>query len=238
MRALPTLGLSVPLFNEEAVVKGVVEELLQAARAAELPLTLALVDNGSTDGTAAGVAALRRAHGRVILPVSLSENRGYGAGILAGMDALEAQPGLELLGWTWGDGQVHPAVLPVLAAACRDGADLAKARRIVRQDGWNRLVVTTVYAAACRLRGFSTPDVNGCPKVWRRDAWARMPRDETWLLDPLCVAAAERAGLSVVDAPVVMRARRGGRSKVRLRTLGVFAQALLRMPPVTPPAGR
>lgn len=236
MRALPHVGLALPLLDEAAGLERVVEQLLATRRDAGMPLTLALVDNGSTDGTRSVVTSLAARH-EGVLPVLLDHNRGYGGGILAGMAALEAQPEVAVLGWAWGDGQVHPAVLPLLAAALQDGADLAKARRVVRRDGWNRLLVTTVYGWVCRAKGFSTPDVNGCPKLWTREAWAQMPRDDSWLLDAVCVAEAERLGLSVADAPVVMEPRAAGQSKVRLATVRLFAERFARLPRVVRPPG-
>jgi glycosyltransferase involved in cell wall biosynthesis len=236
VKALPHVGLALPLLNEAAGLHRVVEELLATQTQAGLPLTLALVDNGSTDGTRAAVTALAARHAEVI-PVLMNTNLGYGGGILAGMAALEACPEVTFLGWAWGDGQVHPSVLPVLAAALAEGADLAKARRVVRRDGLGRLAVTTVYGWVCRAKGFATPDVNGCPKLWTRAAWARMPRDESWLLDALCVAEAERLGLTVADAPVVMERRQAGQSKVRMSTVRLFAERFARLPRVVRPTG-
>ena len=46
-----TLGLSVPLYDEEALVEAVVTELIGALEAGDVPFRLALVDNGSRDRT-------------------------------------------------------------------------------------------------------------------------------------------------------------------------------------------
>ena len=163
------------------------------------------------------------------LAVHLQKNAGYGGGILAGLRALP--PDLEVLGWMWGDNQIDPAaVLLPLYRACRDGdAALAKARRVTRQDGWQRRAVTTVYAATMRWGvGVRTPDVNGCPKLFRREALAALDlRSEDWFLDAEAILKAEARGLRIADHPAVMRPRAAGRSKVRLATVREFVGHIL-----------
>ena len=98
-----SLGLAIPFFNEEAVCEPVVRALSVALIGARIPHTMALVDNGSTDGTARILNRLA-----VELPnlrvMHLEVNAGYGGGILAGMRQLETP----VVGWCWGDGQVAP----------------------------------------------------------------------------------------------------------------------------------
>ncbi len=217
------IGLAVPLLDEGPNVDRVARDLLAVADAHGLDLVVGLVDNGSRDDTGARVDALAAADAR-IRAVHLPENAGYGGGILAGARALVAAEDPDAVGWAWGDGQVDPAVLPALVAALEGGAMLAKARRVERQDGWRRRAVTGTYAAVMRGLGVRTPDVNGCPKLLRREAWAALdPQHTDWFLDPEVVLGAEARGWVVADAPVVMRPRTAGRSKVRWRTVAEFS---------------
>ena len=221
-----SLGLSVPLFNEEALVEAVVAELVAALEAGEVPFRLALVDNGSRDDTGALVDAL--AQDPRILAVHVSPNRGYGGGILAGLAALAGE-GHEVLGWTWGDGQVDPTVIPGLYRLCLEGADLAKARRTERQTGPARRLVSAGYEAVTRALGVRTRDVNGCPKLLRAEALTALaPRHTDWFLDAEVVLGVESRGLRVAELPVVMRPRAAGESKVRARTLLEFVGNLAR----------
>ena len=106
---------------------------------------------------------------------------------------------------------------------------LAKAQRIERRDGWQRFAVTKTYAATMRLLGVRTPDVNGCPKLLRREAWeALAPQSTDWFLDPEVVLATEERGWQITNAPVVMQARMAGQSKVRLSTSLEFVVNLTR----------
>jgi len=222
-----SLGLAIPLYDEEALVVEVTTGLLRALDLAGLEFRLALVNNGSRDRTGELVADLAR--DPRVRAVQLAENAGYGGGILAGIRALLAEGAPEVLGWCWGDGQVDPAVIPSLYARCQQGAMLAKARRVERQDGAQRRLVTTGYAATVGLLGVRTPDVNGCPKLLRREAWeALAPHHADWFLDAEVVLGAEARGWRIEDEPVVMRRRKAGRSKVRLATVGEFALNLAR----------
>ena len=216
------VGLAVPLYDEAALVERVTSGILDAAEDAGLDLWICLVDNGSTDETGALVDRLAE-HPRV-RAVHLRPNQGYGGDIRAGLRDLTENVDPDLIGWAWGDGQVDPAVLGPLVAACAGGAPLAKARRVERQDGWRRRAITTSYALVMRAMGTRTADVNGCPKLLTREALAELnPQNNDWFLDPAVVLGAEARGWRIADSPVVMRPRTAGRSKVRWSTVGEFA---------------
>ena len=222
------VGLAIPLLDEGPLVSSVAAAFLHVADDHELDLHLCLVDNGSSDDTRARVQALACAESR-ISGVYLDQNAGYGGGILAGVRHLVADLDPDLVGWAWGDGQVDPAVLPALVAAFKDDIMLAKARRVERRDGWRRQLVTTVYAATVRALGVQTPDVNGCPKLMRREAWAALdPQSTDWFLDPEVILGAEERAWGIADAPVVMTPRRAGRSKVSWTTVAEFVDHLVR----------
>ena len=221
-------GLTLPLLDEDRLVDAVTRRILSVADAAGMDIVLCLVDNGSQDGTRARIQTLEGSDDR-IRGVYLDENAGYGGGILAGMRHLVGIADLDIVGWAWGDGQVDPSVLPTLVRACTDGAMMAKARRVERRDGRRRRFVSQAYAAVTRGLGVRTPDVNGCPKLLRREAWLTLsPRSRDWFLDPEVILGAEERGWRIADAPVVMQPRMAGRSKVDWRTAAEFGWNLAR----------
>ena len=222
-----SLGLSVPLYDEEALVEAVVAEIIGALQAGGVPFRLALVDNGSRDRT--GEIVDRLAADPRVMAVHLTPNQGYGGGILAGIAALRATGADEVLGWCWGDGQVDPAVIPALYAACLGGVDLAKARRNERRTGAQRRLVSAAYEAVTRALGVRTRDVNGCPKLLRAEAWeaiGAVHRD--WFLDAEVVLGVEARRMRIAERPVVLRERAAGQSKVRLSTALEFVENLAR----------
>jgi glycosyltransferase involved in cell wall biosynthesis len=101
----------VPAFQAEAHLGGVLARLAALPRAPEI----LVVDDGSTDGTA---AVARDAGVRVL---SLPENRGKGHALLAGFGALSGFDGVVTLD---ADGQHPPECLPAFVRAAEQGADL------------------------------------------------------------------------------------------------------------------
>jgi len=216
----PTLALTIPLFDEEGNVEAVTRGLLEAFRTAGVRLTLQLVDNGSRDGTRAVIERLEREEPEV-RGIYLDANAGYGGGILAGMNAADA----DVVGYMWGDDQVAAEdVVRVYRRLLVDEADLAKARRVQRIDGWQRAVITRVYnTATLWLFHITSTDTNGCPKLFRRETWQLLaPQSSDWFLDPEIMIDVARKGLKLTEVDVLARPRTKGVSKVGSGTVLEF----------------
>ncbi|MFC8525825.1 glycosyltransferase family 2 protein [Nocardia sp. NPDC057227] len=165
-----------------------------------------VVDNGSTDGTA---AVARAAGARVIS----EPTPGYGAAVQAGIAA--AATGVVAV--LDGDGSMDPGELPELVGAVTAGADLAVGRRRPVQRGcwpWHARLGNRVIAARLRRRGVPVHDI-GAMRVARRDALLALgplhPRFG-YPLELLVRAAA--AGWRIVEFDIGYRPRAGGVSKV------------------------
>ena len=219
----PPLGLAIPFFNEEAAAQSVILELTNALREARVPHAIALVNNGSTDSTGKILNRLA-SKDESLLVLHLEENGGYGGGILAGMRQLQTP----ILGWMWGDGQVAARVgVEAYEALVSTGAELAKARRIQREDGGQRWAVSKAYNLAMRALGSKLSDANGCPKLFTREAWDAIDaRSTDWFLDPEVVLKALEKGLVWTEVDAVMQARASGVSKVHRDTVVEFLKHL------------
>ena len=135
---------------------------------------------------------------------------------------LKAQQ-VDWIGWMWGDNQIDPQILAPLCTALAKGADLAKANRIKRQDGWQRLAVTRAYHHLMKWKGYPMVDINGCPKLMTRALYEQIqPSAHNWFLDPEVMVAAQRLGAHIHLEDTVMRPRVGGVSKVKAKTLVEF----------------
>ncbi|MBN95472.1 MAG: hypothetical protein CL928_15635, partial [Deltaproteobacteria bacterium] len=225
----PSLGLCIPLYNEEGNVEAVARDLLGAFRQASVPLQLVLVDNGSTDDTRKLIGTLAASEPE-ISGVFLERNRGYGGGILAGMARLGGDR--EVVGYMWGDGQIGGSdVIRVYRRLVAEKADLAKARRVERVDGWRRAAVSRVYnAMTLWLFHVTSPDTNGCPKLFSRTTWKQLaPHSEDWFLDPEIMIAVASRGLKLAEVDVVARPRTAGVSKVGTGTVLEFCKNIVKV---------
>jgi glycosyltransferase involved in cell wall biosynthesis len=171
---------------------------------------LLVVDNGSTDQTAAVAAS----HGARVVQ---EPRRGFGAACWAGVQAAQHA---EVLAFADADGSLDGADLPAVAGpVLRGEADLVVGSRGARREpgAMSALAVleNRVLGLACRLL-FGVPLSDLGPfRAIRREvllALGMTDRGSGWPLEMIGRAGA--AGLRVVEVPVRYRSRAGGRSKV------------------------
>jgi glycosyltransferase involved in cell wall biosynthesis len=215
----------VPALDEAATIAGVV------AGAAEACDEVVVVDNGSTDDTAA------RAEGAGARVVR-EPRRGYGAACLAG--ALAADPAAVLI-FLDGDGSDDPGALPAVSAPVVAGrADLVLGSRALgrREPGavlGHQMAANRAMARLVRfVWGARVTDLGPLRAIARRDLLALGMRSRTYGWPLEMVVKAARAGLRVTEVPVDARPRGGGASKVSgtlsgtVRTAARFAEVLVR----------
>ncbi len=201
------VSVVIPCLNEEDPIAGVVAEVL-AIGADEV----IVVDNGSTDATAAHA---RAAGARVIS----EPRRGYGRACATGGAAV--RPDTEIVCFLDGDGSDVPACLPdVVGPVARREADFVMGSRLrgKREAG----SMTPQQLVAGRLAGLLMRAVYGVAftdmspfRAIRVANLRRLSMSETtygWNLEMQMRAAA--AGYRILEVPVDHRCRRGGVSKV------------------------
>ncbi len=225
--SLPDLSVVVPCFNEEDSLPLSIPPLVDLLAAQGFLFELVLVNNGSADGTGDVIDRFVR-EGMPVVRVDVAVNRGYGFGILRGLEAARGR----LLGYMCADGQVSPAdVARVMRAALLSGGDaLVKARRVSRGDGLIRWIQSRVFNLLCLLLFRTlTTDVNGTPKVIGRDTYERMNlQSRDWFIDAETVFKAKTLGLSFIEVPVDFKPRQAGRSWVNVGTTLEFARNMVR----------
>jgi glycosyltransferase involved in cell wall biosynthesis len=206
----------IPAWNEEDNLPAVLDEL----GAALADTDVLVVDDGSTDGT----AAVARARGADVL--SFGANRGLREGIAAGY-AYAEERGYAYVGRVDADGQ-HPVdeLARLLDIVRADGADVAVGSRFATGDGYepyryehspSRRLGTSVLRRAMRA-ALGRPFLDATSGMYAANRRA-MPA----LGVPYTSGAPEvesllrlrEAGLRVVEVPVHMRERASGESKLR-----------------------
>ena len=231
--SFPSCLAFVPAFQERDSIAQVIADIR-----AHAPVEIVVIDDGSGDGTA-GEAV--RAGARVI---TLPFNLGIGSAVQTGYMA--AQHGdYEVAIQVDGDGQ-HPAaeIGRLVNALVESGADLAIGSRFLGEGDYRapfgrRLgiaVFARVVSAVCRVR---VTDTTSGFRAGNRRAIALFaaayPHDYP---EVEAVIIAHRAGLRIVEVPVQMRERQGGRSSITpvrsayymLKVLMAVAMQMLRRP--------
>ncbi len=205
--AQAVVSVVIPCLNEAEPIAGVVAEVL-----AQGVDEVIVVDNGSTDATAANA---RAAGARVVS----EPRRGYGRACATGVAAI--RPGAEIVSFLDGDGSDVPAFLPgVVGPVARGEAEFVMGSRLrgKREAG----SMTPQQLVAGRLAGLLVRVVYGVSftdmspfRAIRVVDLRRLGMGETtygWNLEMQMRAAA--AGLRIAEVPVDHRCRRGGVSKV------------------------
>ena len=166
---VPALSYFFPAHNEEANLRGLVDEALTTLPELAEAFEIVIVDDGSRDATPQIADELAAADRRV-RAVHHPRNLGYGAALRTGFGAARH----DLIAFTDGDRQFKVADIGRLAARFAEGgADVVVGYRIRRADP----LVRTLYAKAYRLAnriffGLLVTDVDCACKLFRRDALA------------------------------------------------------------------
>jgi glycosyltransferase involved in cell wall biosynthesis len=225
------VAVIVPAFNEAPNLPGLAEALRAHAPGCEV----CVVDDGSTDDTAA--VASRLGWTVLRLPVNLGIGGAVQAGYLWARDR-----GHDVAVQIDGDGQHDPAFLGALLAPIQAGAaDVVIGSRFLSDGGFRSTLVRRAgiryLSWFLRLRcGARIVDTtSGFRAAGRRaiDLFARYyPSDYP---EPEAIALARRAGLRLAEVPVRMHQRAHGASSITaLRTLYYLVKvslALLLLPP-------
>ena len=124
-----SLSIIIPVFNEEDNVHPLHERLTQVLESLGQPYEIIMVDDGSTDCTAARLKEVANSDSRVKV-IHLRRNFGQTPAMMAGIDAA----GGDILLPMDGDLQNDPADIPKLLNKLAEGYDVVSGWRKDRQD--------------------------------------------------------------------------------------------------------
>lgn len=205
----------IPALNEEQSLGALLQEFELAKSALPWGAEAVVIDDGSLDRTAQVAAA---ANVRV---VKLCRNLGIGAAVQAGL-RLAYREGFDAALQMDGDGQHPPQEIARLLARLNapDCPDLVVGSRHITRRGYQatgarragQLWLIACLRALCGLK-FTDPTsgfrIYGAAAL--RLFQEAYPDD---FPEPESLAIASKCGLRVVEEPVEMRARQGGRSSI------------------------
>jgi len=164
MSASEMVSVVIPVFNEEANLPELTRRCLAACGKLGRPFELVLVDDGSSDRSAAFIEEAASGGGGRIVGVLLNRNFGQHAAVMAGL--AQARGGMIVT--LDADLQNPPEEIPKVAALLAEGYDVVGTVRVPRNDSAfrrfssflvNRVVQKTTGVKmrdyGCMLRGYS-----------------------------------------------------------------------------------
>lgn len=216
---MPTIAVVLPVFNEEAVLPELFARLTALFdREREYTWRAVLVDDGSRDRSAALISAQSARDSRFVL-LELSRNFGFQSALSAGLaHAADADAVVTMDA----DLQDPPETIPVLVAAWRNGAEVAKAVRRTRAErGLRRIGLDLFHLCYGRLTDYPIEPNSGTFGLLGRDAVAAFnqlperhrffPGLRAWI------------GFNVVEVFYDRQARAAGKPQQTFRRLARYA---------------
>ncbi len=212
----PRLSIVIPLYNEEANVPVLAQEIRHALDPLGVSYEVIAVDDGSSDGTAARIGDVRTEDPRWTV-VMLRRNFGQTAALSAGFDYARG----EIIVPLDGDLQNDPADIPRLLALTKE-YDIVSGWRRHRQDPFfsRRLPSHLANWLISRVTGVRLHDYGCTLKAYRREVIENLRLyGEMHRFIP---AIASWMGVTLTEVETHHRPRRFGRSKYGIaRTLRV-----------------
>ncbi|MCE5240694.1 glycosyltransferase family 2 protein [bacterium] len=209
--SIKSVSLVLPVYNEEDNVQPLYEALVGTMAGLPLPCEVVLVNDGSSDDTAARLDALAERDSRFVI-IHLRRNFGQTAAMAAGFDQATGDVVIAMDA----DLQNDPADIPKLLDKMREGYDVVSGWRRDRKDKWLTRILPSKIAnwLISWMTGVYLHDYGCSLKAYRREVlrdvrlYGEMHR--------YIPALAYWAGGSVAEVVVTHHPRRFGKSKYGL----------------------
>jgi len=209
------LLIVIPALNEEEALRALVDEVLEARAALPCSSEVVVVDDGSTDAT------VEVAVSRGVRVVCLCRNLGIGGAVQTGL-RLAYREGFDCAVQVDGDGQHPPSEIHRLVQrlAGSDAPDIVVGSRRLEARGYQSTRVRRLGQRWLRfwlqlVCGLRVTDPTSGFRLYGQRALALFQRIYPYdFPEPESLAVARACGLRLVDQPVEMRARQGGRSSI------------------------
>jgi glycosyltransferase involved in cell wall biosynthesis len=208
--ALPSLTIFFPCFNDAATIGSLVAGANVVGRESGRDFEILVVDDGSTDNSAAILEALKEPYSDLRV-VYHGRNRGYGAALRSGFSNATK----DLVFYTDGDGQYDVLELRKFLPVLQEGVDVVNGYKISRSDPFHRVVIGKIYLVLMRiLFRFHVRDVDCDFRLIRREALSSIAlKHSSGVICLELVKKLELAGFRFVDFPVHHYHRVAGRSQ-------------------------
>jgi glycosyltransferase involved in cell wall biosynthesis len=205
-------GVSVffPAFNDEDSIAKLIHEALEVAPLITTDYEVIVVNDGSSDDTAAVLDDLASKEPRLRV-IHHPCNRGYGGALRSGFESATK----DLIFYTDGDGQYDVREMANLIPLMIEDVDVVTGYKIKRSDSRRRIVLGAIYKfLARRMFGLPIRDVDCDFRLMRREAIQNITLTSTsGVVCTEMVYKLSRAGYRFVETPVHHYPRLYGQSQ-------------------------
>ncbi len=202
------LSIVIPCYNEGKNIPLLLDRFQRVVGKRDMEVIL--VDNGSTDGSSEILKELLPRY-EFARTVTVPVNKGYGYGILKGLEASKG----EYVGWTHADLQTDPAdVVRAYDALSKEKEPIYLKGLRKGRPCMDRFFTYGMGIFESVSFGMPMWDINGQPNLFPREfyeKWKKPPYD--FSLDLYAFYWARREGMRVVRLPVRFSERLYGHSK-------------------------
>ena len=207
----PSVSVIVPVFNEQASLPQLVDELMAGVGTVASPLQILMIDDGSTDNSWNVILRLSEKF-PCVGGIRLRRNFGKAAALTAGM--LEATG--ELILMLDADLQDDPAEFQTMLGKLNEGYDVVNGWKQRRLDPWHKVYPSKVFNwLVGAMTGVCLHDHNCGLKLFRSSVAAEIRiYGELHRFIPVL---ADARGFRVAEVPVHHRPRQHGHSKYGVR---------------------
>ncbi|OGR81582.1 MAG: glycosyl transferase [Elusimicrobia bacterium RIFCSPLOWO2_01_FULL_64_13] len=195
---MPRISVVIPVYNEE----GTIEEIVRRVRKTGVPDEILIVDDGSTDSTA---ALVKKLEGPGVLALSHPRNLGKGAAVRTALGRASG----DIILIQDADLEYDPADYPALLAPILDGrADVVYGSRFL--GGPHRVLFFWHYAAnrlftllTNVLYNINLTDMGSCYKAFRADVLRSIPlKADGFGFEPEVTAGVCKRHLRIYETPI------------------------------------
>ena len=209
-RPAPGLSVFFPAYNDSGTIASMVIRAVQAASRLTADYEIIIVNDGSTDATAAIADELARTYSHVRV-VHHARNRGYGGALQSGIHSATK----DLIFYTDGDAQYDPTEMDVLWNRLTPDVDMVNGYKISRSDPMHRIIIGRIYHHVVSLLfGLTVRDVDCDFRLLRRSMFEKVHLEKT--SGVICLEMMKKiqdAGFRIAEVPVHHYHRAFGRSQ-------------------------
>lgn len=223
-KALTSISLFFPCYNESANVGGMIEQSVKVGEEYGVDYEVVVVDDGSTDNSAEIVRQWTQKNPRVRL-VRHDYNQGYGSALRTGL----ASATKDLVFLTDGDNQFRLADIEKLFSKI-DSCDVVAGYRISRQDKAHRRLNGFLWTRLNRaLFGLPVRDVDCAFKLFRKKCLQGLTlKSDQLLIHAEILARLKKKGCKIQEIGIPHYPRTAGKATAThpVRILKTFGELI------------